>query len=75
MKPDRWDDYTGPLCDDPAERAGEDHVREDHRGALWEELAPDERAYLSRTARLTDDPTPPAPLPVDRDGWPAERQP
>lgn len=73
MTADRWDDYSGPLCDDPGERVGEYAERDDDRGVLWEELAPDERAYLSRIARLTDDPTPPAPLPVD--GWPPERQP
>lgn len=68
-------EWYGVPCDDPAERVGEYTERDDDRGVLWEDLAPDERAYLSRIARLTDDPTPPAPLPVDRDGWPPERQP
>lgn len=48
MSPDPWGDYSGPLCDDPAERVGEGAERDDDRGVLWEELAPDEREYLTR---------------------------
>lgn len=51
MNPNRWDDYSGPLCDDPAERVGEYAERDDDRGALWEDLAPEERAYLTRMAQ------------------------
>lgn len=53
MTPDPWLDYSGPLCDCPGERAGEQDPepdRADERGLLWEELAPAEREYLSRTA-------------------------
>jgi hypothetical protein len=60
---DRWWDYSGPLCDCPGERRGlpdlpallddrpdpADLAEEmDDRGVLWEDLAPEERAYLTR---------------------------
>lgn len=43
--------WTGVFCDDPAERVGEYAEPADDRGVLWEDLTPEERAYLSRTAQ------------------------
>lgn len=51
MTPDAWLDYSGPLCDCPGERVGEYAERDDDRGVLWEDLAPDEREYLTRVAQ------------------------
>lgn len=61
MNPDRWWDYSGPLCDCPGERRGPDEPLPDgrpdpadlvdDRGVLWEDLAPEEREYLTRVAQ------------------------
>lgn len=45
-----WEAYSGPLCDDPAERVGERYDQADDRGVLWEDLDPREREYLTRLA-------------------------
>lgn len=44
-------EWYGVPCDDPAERVGEYTERDDDRGVLWEDLAPDERDYLTRMAQ------------------------
>ena len=48
MSPD--DEWAGVWCDDPAERVGAPYEEPD-RGVLWEELSPEERAYLTRLAQ------------------------
>lgn len=64
---DRWDAYSGPLCDDPAERVSEPYVEAEDDGPDWADLTPVERAARSRRALRGGS--------VDRDGWPAGRRP
>lgn len=64
---DRWLAYAGPLSDDPAETRGLT-VDEPDAGDRWLDMSELERAVATLRAMSG------RPRPVDRDGWPAERQ-
>lgn len=66
---DAWAAYAGSLSDDPAETRGLPVVEPDGPD-LWLDMSELERALATlRTRALSD-----RPRPVDRHGWPAERQ-
>jgi hypothetical protein len=59
-------EWDGVPCDDPAERVGEPYVEAEDNGPDWADLTSVERAARAHRALRG---------PVDRDGWPAGRQP
>jgi hypothetical protein len=47
VSPDPWLDYSGPLCDDPAERELYAGLGADH-GDHYDDMSPDEQRAAAR---------------------------